>query len=87
MLKRQEIEDPNSCLNKAADQEPIFVLRANDELAADMVRTWANKYADSKLRTQPKGAMTEAQTQKYRSAMALADSMDRYSRQRRIPHS
>ena len=41
MLKRQEIADPASCLNRAADDEPIFVLRARDPLAAKLVEDWA----------------------------------------------
>lgn len=41
MLKRQEMSDPNSCLNKARDDEPIFVLRAKDPIAAAVVRLWA----------------------------------------------
>lgn len=28
-------------MNKAADDEPVFVLRANDPLAADVVEYWA----------------------------------------------
>ena len=41
MIKRDEIADPNSCLNRAADDEPIFVLRAKDPLAAKLVEDWA----------------------------------------------
>lgn len=40
-IKRDEIADPNSCLNHAADDEPIFVLRAKDPLAAKLVEEWA----------------------------------------------
>jgi hypothetical protein len=40
-LKRDEIADPTSCLNRAADDEPVFVLRAKDPLAAKMVEDWA----------------------------------------------
>ncbi len=40
MLKRDEIATPTSCLNKAADDEPVFVLRAKDPLAARVVRHW-----------------------------------------------
>lgn len=29
------------CLGKAADDEPVFVLRAQDALAADLVDKWA----------------------------------------------
>lgn len=41
MLKRQELLDPKSCLNKAAPDEPVFVLRAKDAAAAQTVRLWA----------------------------------------------
>lgn len=41
MLKRDELKDPKSCLNKAADDEPIFVIRANDPLARKVVQHWA----------------------------------------------
>lgn len=41
MRKKDEIATATSCLNKAADDEPIFVLRAKDPLGAVMVRQWA----------------------------------------------
>jgi len=44
MLKRDELTNPNSCINKAEDDEPVFVLRANDELAAETVEVWATMY-------------------------------------------
>lgn len=31
------------CLGKAADNEPVFILRAQDILAADLVDTWATQ--------------------------------------------
>lgn len=40
MMKKDEITNPNSCLNKAAPDEMIFVLRARDECAADTIRYW-----------------------------------------------
>jgi hypothetical protein len=43
MLKIDEITNPTSCLNKAADDEPIFVLRANDPLAIAIIREWAKR--------------------------------------------
>ena len=42
MIKSQEIIITNSCLNKAADDEPIFVLRGHDKLAPVVVRLWAD---------------------------------------------
>lgn len=41
MLKRDELRDPNSCLNKAADDEMLFVFRATDKLAPHFIRMWA----------------------------------------------
>lgn len=32
----------DSCLTKAHDDEPIFVLRANDAIAPSTVRSWAD---------------------------------------------
>lgn len=41
MRKSQELQEPNSCLNKARGDEPIFVLRAKDPIAAKVVTVWA----------------------------------------------
>lgn len=41
MKKFAEIHDPDSCLNKAKDDELIFVLRAHDPSAPDTIRGWA----------------------------------------------
>lgn len=42
MLKSQEIINPQSTLNRAAAEEPIFVLRGKDSCAAYAVRRWAH---------------------------------------------
>ena len=42
MRKRDELADPASCLNKARDDEDIFVLLARDKSAAFAVYSWAN---------------------------------------------
>lgn len=61
--KRKTIENPKSCLNKADDDEPIFVLRAKDPIASLVVRIWAslsdslNAHEADKIRT----ARAEAQ--------------------------
>lgn len=41
MKKQLELSTPTSCLNKAAPDEPVFVLRAKDPLAPITVRHWA----------------------------------------------
>lgn len=75
-LKRDEIANPNSCLNKAADDEPIFVLRANDPIAAAVVRTWAERYVADKIDYNTDGILTGAQLLKAQEARGLANQMD-----------
>ena len=72
MLKRDELEDPNSCLNRAEEAEPVFVLRANDENAPAAVAAWARDYIVSKGGW---GNMSDNQKKKYTEAMDLASSM------------
>ena len=57
--------DTDSCLQKVGPDEPIFVLRAQDELAASLVRLWAG-------RARAAGAPAE----KVDEAYACADAMD-----------
>jgi hypothetical protein len=40
-LRSDEESNPKSCLRKAAPNEPIFVLRAQDRIAPFAVRYWA----------------------------------------------
>ncbi len=70
--KQVELNDPNSCLNRAQADEPLFVLRGNDPLAPGQVRGWAFAYFRSKGGF---AAMTPAQLQKYGDAVATADAM------------
>lgn len=66
MIKRDELKTPTSCLNKAAPDEPIFVLRGKDALAAMAVRHWAVM------------AQGEHEPGKITEALALADQMDEW---------
>jgi putative hemolysin len=72
MLKRDELANPESCLNKAHDLEPLFVLRANDETAAANVAAWARDYIVAKGGW---GNMTQEQQKKYSEAMHIAGDM------------
>jgi hypothetical protein len=40
MIKRDEIDDQSSCLNKATDGERLFVLLARDPAAPVAIRAW-----------------------------------------------
>ena len=43
MIKRDEIEDTNSCFNKATDGERLFVLLARDAAAPVAIRAWIDE--------------------------------------------
>lgn len=41
MIKRDELEQPTSCINKSKPDEPVFVLCGRDPIAPDIVLMWA----------------------------------------------
>jgi hypothetical protein len=41
VTKSEHLRDPQSCLNKAAPDEMVFVLREKDPLFAQTIRLWA----------------------------------------------
>ena len=43
MRKIEEINNPNSCLNRAKYNELIFVLLGHDVASPDTIRFWANR--------------------------------------------
>lgn len=43
MLKRDELINPNSCLNKAREDEQVFVLLGRDAAAPFAIRAWVAK--------------------------------------------
>jgi hypothetical protein len=76
--KVDALNDTNSCLSRADLDEPIFVLRAHDELAPGIVREWASRYIASKCET---GSVSDAQVKKFQSAIALANAMEAWRRE------
>lgn len=85
-IKREELANPNGCLNKAADDEPIFVLRANDPVAAAVVRYWASSYVSEKIEASTDGVLTNAQLAKAQEARGLANQMDAWQLRPRVMH-
>jgi len=66
--KAQVIEMTNrgeGCLGKASPDEPVFVLRAQDKFAPDLIERWADKV----------DAARGTQIDKSRKARALAHQM------------
>lgn len=78
MIKRDELANPYSCINRASDDEPVFVLRAHDIDAPSIVRKWAKYYARRKEALG--GVMTETQREKYKEALALAKQMEAWQK-------
>lgn len=72
MRKQAEIDEPDSCFNKAAADEPIFVLRAADRLAPALVRVWAHL-----------AELHDCPTEKTDDAMDLADAMEAWANRHR----
>ena len=70
------------CYFKAGDDEPLFVLRAKDPLAANIVRRWADSYQLRKEIDNSKGhgpeELTEIQRERLNEALAVADAMDEW---------
>jgi hypothetical protein len=72
MNKADNLRNPASCLNKAEPDEPLFILRAKDPVAAQTVRHWA---------TMSDG---NHEAEKIAQALKAADEMDRW-RANRFP--
>ena len=65
-IERERAARGEGCLGKAADDEPVFILRAQDALAADLVELWG-------IRARSAGCPVD----KVREANDLADEMRR----------
>jgi hypothetical protein len=72
-VKLAEFADPDSCLMKAADDEPLFVLRAQDKFAPALVRLWAGLVMLEQRH--------QVRTTKIMEAENLADDMERWQQE------
>jgi hypothetical protein len=77
--KKQELSA--GCLAKTANGEPIFVLRAQDIFAPEVVRTWAKLFAIVKTVGGPQPLDWYA---KYQEALGVAAAMETWPT-RKIP--
>ena len=66
MTKAEELRNPHGCLNRAAPDEPVFVLRAKDPIAAQVVRLWAAM------------AENDHSADKCIGALVIADKMEKW---------
>jgi hypothetical protein len=70
VVKRDELNDPRSCLNKAGETEWLFVLLARDPAAPSAIRAWVAE----RLRL---GA-NDAGDEQLAEALQVADRMERH---------
>jgi hypothetical protein len=61
MRKSEELSNPKSCLNKAKDDELLFVLLARDKAAPYVVRMWTNERVRLGLNAGDDAQIREAQ--------------------------
>lgn len=72
MLKSEELEDVNSCFNRARLDEPIFVFKATDPDAPEAIITWCNLYWERHRKAK---TLTKERITKQEKAMVLARAM------------
>lgn len=73
-LAKIELENAvngKGCLGKAADDEPVFILRAQDMLSADLVDMWATQ-----------ASLVGCHNDKVREARDLAQQMREWPRRK-----
>ena len=80
MATKKEELTYGSCFQAAADNEPLFILRAQDRLAPAIVRLWAEMlevvYSNGSNDQQDLQAMQDQQLTKLEETRALADQME-----------
>ena len=75
------VPDEFDCYEAAEDDEPIFVLRANDPLAPDIVDEWAKRYSKGKWTAQDE-QLTPRQIDKWIAANECARLMREWQKAR-----
>lgn len=82
MIKAEELANPESCINKALDNEMVFVLLERDKCAPEAIRYWAYLRAGGKpLRffpDLPASPPEDPNVRQLTEAYATADRMDTY---------
>lgn len=80
ILENNTTDSP--CIVKAANDEPIFVLRGQDELAAECVQSWAHRFADAR---EQRNELPEDVRAKALDALECSREMELYPG-RRLPN-
>ena len=81
MIKREEAVNPNSCWNKAKQEELVFVFLERDKAAPDTVRFWCAMRIKKQLND-----FKDAQIQEALSWATAVDGINVYSDYELINH-
>lgn len=73
MQKNLELSRPDSCFNKAEDDEFVFVLRANDPIAPQTIRHWCTM------------AVGLHEPEKIAAARRIASAMEEWKKNKNAP--
>jgi hypothetical protein len=76
-IKSQEMKD--GWFAKAAMDEPLFVLRAQDKSAPGFVRAWAAKFRDHHIKVGTSGHELAKVISKHTNALEVADAMEKWA--------
>lgn len=71
MLKSEEQSNPDSTLNKALPDEPLFIIRGQDMLAAKTIRDWGCRLLSASNETRRIGNVDLANRQRDKAAQAF----------------
>lgn len=74
-IERQMAAIGQGCLGKAADDEPVFVLRAKDKFAPQVVEFWATLVSGAVANIVPGTERSNETRAKVKEAKALAHQM------------
>lgn len=61
MTKHEEKRDPDSCWNKALENEPVFVIRAKDPVCGLIVNLWCAIRINAGLNMRGDDKLTDAE--------------------------
>lgn len=76
-LKAQEMKD--GCFARAALDEPLFVLRAQDKSAPKFVRAWAEQFRQHHMKAGTAGHELAKAIGKHTNALEVADAMEKWA--------
>jgi hypothetical protein len=75
-IKAQELID--GCFARAALDEPLFVLRAQDVSAPALVREWAEQFRQDHIDNRTAGYALAKAIAKHTEALEVADKMEKW---------